>query len=381
MDKNLKNTLIIFLGCFLISLFSNTLSPFITTIKNTYNVSNGVIAMLPSVVYCASFIISIFGVKFMLTFGLKRGLYLSFLFVICTSFVILLSKSFYVLLIGYFISGLACGLSSILLSTYISLLPKKYQKFSLLNACFGLGGILILPIDRFILKNKINFNYTYLVHIIALTLFLVLISRLDSISIHKTTSKHISTLTVLKNPLVLSIAIAIFFYVGAEISTTSWAGNFLERYYGLSRIDVPNILLGFWILFTLGRALGDKLLEKVGQLKFLSIAPIISSLGILILLLGKTRFQAVLGIAIIGLSISLIYPALQGYIMQHVSKEAVPAASVIVMNFNYLGAMFLTYLIGLAGGIKVTYVFIIQFFFYAYIVIIALKYLLLKPKS
>ncbi|MCD2345457.1 MFS transporter [Clostridium guangxiense] len=381
MNKNLKNMIIIFIGFFFLSLFSNTLSPFITTIKATYKVSNDLIAILPSVVYCASFIMSILGAKLMIDLGLKKSLRLGFIFAILASLTILFSKSFYVLLVGYFLSGLAVGMGSLILNTYISMLPKDYQKFSLANACFGLGGILIQPIDRFVLRNQIGFSYTYIMHIVTVCLFLLLTLKLDSIPIEKNESENTGTFSILKNPMVLLLSISIFFYVGAEISTTNWTGNFLEKYYGLSKAEVPNILLGFWILFTLGRALGDKFLDKVGQLKFLSISPLISIIGIFVILSGKTELQAITGVAIIGITISLIYPAIQGYIIQHVSKKDIPSASSIIAIFNNLGATFLTYLIGFAGGMKITYVFMIQIFFYAYIILVSVKYLIFNPKN
>lgn len=99
MNKNLKNMIIIFIGLFFLSLFSNTMSPFITTIKNTYHVSNDVIAVLPSVVYCASFIMAMLGAKLMPMLGLKKGLYFGLSFVILASLIILFSQSFYMVLV------------------------------------------------------------------------------------------------------------------------------------------------------------------------------------------------------------------------------------------------------------------------------------------
>lgn len=380
MNKNFKNMIIIFIGFFFLSLFSNTLSPFITTIKNTYGVSSNTIAILPPVVYCASFIMSIVSARLQSLISLKRGLHIGFLFAAIASIVILVSNSFYLLLFGYFISGLAVGMGTVFLTTMLSLLPLQYQKFSFANACFGLGGILILPIDRFILKSNINFNNTYIIHIVCVAIFIIISSRIDIATSCERGAECNNTFSILKNPLVLLLSLAIFFYVGAEISTTNWTGTFLENYYGLSKAEVPTILSSFWILFTLGRAVGDKFLGKVGQLKFLSIAPIVAVMGILIILSGKSEVQAIIGIAILGISMALMYPALQGYIIQHVEKSYVPSASAVVTIFNNLGATFLTYIIGFAGGTKVSYVFVIQIFFYAYILGVSVHYFISRPK-
>ncbi|NMM62402.1 MFS transporter [Clostridium sp. P21] len=381
MDKNYRNMIIVFLGYFFSSIFSNTLSPFITTIKNNYNVSSSSIAILPSVVYFASFGMSIVGAKLMSKLSLKNGLRTGYFLTIFASFVIMFSKSFYILLFGYFISGLAVGMMSLFNSTIISILPAKYQKFSLANACFGLGGILILPIDRFILKSGIRFNNTYIIHIVCMALLFILLRKIDIESLSNNKHRPKVSFNILKNPLVLLFSIAIFFYVGAEISTTNWTGGFLEKSYGVNKEEVPNILSGFWILFTIGRSIGDKLLDKVGRLKFLSISPAISIVGIIIILSGTNKIQALVGLGIIGISIAVIYPALQGYIIQHVGKENIYSASAIIMIFNNLGATFLTYIIGFAGGIRITYVFIVQIIFYVYIALVSLRYLTFKNKG
>jgi fucose permease len=200
-------------------------------------------------------------------------------------------------------------------------------------------------------------------------------------SSNKENSQSKFSFSILKEPVILLLSIAVFFYVGAEISTTNWTGSFLEKYYKISKIEVPNILSSFWILFTIGRAVGDKILDRIGRLKFLSISPIMAVLGIVIILSGTSKIQAILGISIIGISISLIYPALQGYIIQRVDRENVSSASAVIMIFNNLGATFLTYIIGFAGGVKITYVFIIQILFFAYIIIVSAYYLLFKPKK
>jgi fucose permease len=267
-------------------------------------------------------------------------------------------------------------MSYLFLSTILSLLPKEYQKFSLYNAFFGFGGILILPMARLIILNHIPFNYTYLIHVTTLSIYLIFVFKL------KSTPKVSSKFTwsnfgsILKNPLVLYFSFAIFFYVGAEASTTSWTGSFLERYYGVSTGEVPNILLGFWILFTTGRVIGDFFINRIGQLKLLIISSLGAVCGIAITLTGSLKIQAFTGIALIGIMISIMYPAIQGYMVQNVSIGDVPATSTIIGIFNSLGAMILTYAIGIGGNIKISYVFIIQIFFYAYIAFVSSKFLI-----
>ncbi|MDF2880417.1 MAG: fucose permease [Clostridiaceae bacterium] len=376
MERNYKHMVMVFIGLFFVSLFSNTLSPFITTIKSFYNVNSDFIAVLPSVVFIASSVMNVLGFKLISILGLKNGLSTSIILCIAASILIFFSKSFYILLIGYFLSGLGIGMSYLFLSTILSLLPKKYQKFSLYNAFFGFGGILILPMARLIILNRIPFNYTYLIHITTLSIYLIFVFKLKNAP--KVSSKFTwsSIGSILKSPLVLYFSLAIFFYVGAEASTTSWTGSFLERYYGVSTGDVPNILLGFWILFTTGRVIGDFFINKLGQLKLLIISSFGAIFGIAITLTGSLKIQAFIGIAVIGIMISIMYPAIQGYMVQNVSTSNIPATSTIIGIFNSLGAMVLTYIIGIGGNIKISYVFILQIFFYVYIAFVSSKFLI-----
>ena len=376
MKKNYTQMVMVFIGLFLVSSFSNTLAPFITTIKSSYNVNSELIAILPSVVFIAASIMNVLGFKLISFLGLKKGLIVSISTCITSSIIIFFSKSFYILLIGYFISGLGIGMSYLFLSTILSLLPKEYQKFSLFNAFFGLGGILSLPVARLIILNHVPFNYTYLIHITTLSIYLIFVFKLENTP--KVNSKFAWSDfgSVLKNPLVLYFAFAIFFYVGAETSTTNWTGSFLERYYGISTAEVPNILLGFWILFTTGRVFGDSFINKIGHLKLLIISSFGAVCGIAIILTGSLKIQAFIGIALIGIMISIMYPAIQSYMVQSVSIDDVPATSAMIGVFNSLGSMILTYVIGICGNIKVSYVFIIQIFFYAYIAFVSSKFLI-----
>lgn len=383
MDKNFKNMIIVFIGFFLSALFYNTLAPFITTIKNTYNVSDEVIAVLPSMVFFASFIMSILGSKLMYVLGLKKALYLGFSFAILSSLTIIFSINFYMLMIGYFISGFTVGMATLILSTILSLLPKKYQKFSLANAFVGLGGIVILPVSGLILSKGILFKYTYFIHIVLISIYILCATQIKGVSLDKlhSNSNKKSAFTLLKSPLILFLAICILFYQGSEIGTGNWTGRFLENFYGVSKVEAPIILTAFWVLFTIGRAFGDGILEKIGRLRFLIISSIMSIVGIIVILTGTSKIQALIGLCIMGLFMSLIYPAIQGYMVEKVGVENAPAASSIITIFNNFGATCLTYTIGFVGGIKISYVFMIQIIFFMYIGIVALRYMIFKPKK
>ncbi len=56
-----------------------------------------------------------------------------------------------------------------------------------------------------------------------------------------------------RNPLVLTVAAGIFFYVGAEISTSNWAALYLNRERGLEPLAGAEAVSNFWLSLTVGR--------------------------------------------------------------------------------------------------------------------------------
>lgn len=374
MNKDFKNMLFVFFTMFLLAVFSTTLSPFMTTIKKFYNLSDTQVAIIPAAVFFAALIMNLFGARLAALIGLKKGIYIGCVIAILASVIIVFSRNYYVFLTGAFIQGISYGILCVFSTNILALLPGKYQKYSLFNAFYGFGGMIILPIAKFFIKNNINFSYAYIIHICTFSILLLLainIGELPKVN-NEFEWSHIGE--VLKDRQVLMFAIAIFAYVGAEISTTTWSGIFLESHYLISKIQVPNILLIFWLMFSSGRIIGDKFINKYGQLKILEFSTIGSIAGILILLAGQNETSAYFGLAVVGSMFALQYPCIQGFVIACVSRDRIPSVNTIIATSNSLGAFLLTYLIGLSAGINVNCVFIIQILIFAYIFILAKKF-------
>lgn len=375
MNKDFKNMLFVFFTMFLLAMFSTTLSPFMTTIKKFYNLTDNQVAIIPAVIFLAALIMNILGARLAALLGLRKGLCIGSAIGILASVIVVLSRNYYMLLVGAFIQGISYGLVCVFSTNVLTLLPVKYQKYSLFNAFYGFGGMIILPIAKFFIKNNINFYYVYIIHICTFSILLLLSARIGQLPKVNTEFEWSHIIEVLKDRRVMMFAIAIFVYVGAEISTTTWSGTFLESHYSISKVQVPNILLVFWLLFSSGRLIGDKFINKFGRLKMLIISTIGSIIGILILLMGQATFNAYLGIAVIGTMISLQYPCIQGFVAASVSRDRLPSVNTVITTSNSLGAFILTYLIGLSATLNVNYVFIIQIAIFTYICILAVRFL------
>jgi fucose permease len=127
---------------------------------------------------------------------------------------------------------------------------------------------------------------------------------------------------LLKNPLVLTYALGIFCYVGAEVGTASWIVKFFENVHGLSG-EVANLgasgLLGkvmptlpalivalFWGLQGTGRLVSGAVLNRFGSRRILRLYSFLALACLLVANYGPKNVTAV-GFAACGFFTSVLF--------------------------------------------------------------------------
>ncbi len=112
---------------------------------------------------------------------------------------------------------------------------------------------------------------------------------------------------LLGNGFVLLMVLAIFFYVGAEVSMSSGVPILLKEKYQIASFG----LLIAWALFFLpilaGRFAGALILRVLAAKKFLVITVLLSILGIVFMFLGS-KALALTGIVLTGLGFANVFP-------------------------------------------------------------------------
>lgn len=128
----------------------------------------------------------------------------------------------------------------------------------------------------------------------------------------KTTGGKAATLTscmaLLRNPYVLAMVMAIFFYVGAEVSVSAGIPLYLKERFG---IDINKVgLLGtglFFTALTIGRFSGGVILNWVSPRKFFVLTCLLSILGLAGMFV-PSQPVAVASFFVIGLGFANIFP-------------------------------------------------------------------------
>jgi FHS family L-fucose permease-like MFS transporter len=172
----------------------------------------------------------------------------------------------------------------------------------------------------------------------------------------------------LKHPHVLFGVIAIFFYVGSEVSIGSFLVNYLSMpsIGNFSQQDATKYVSAYWTLAMVGRFIGSALMVKMSPRKLLA-----AFAGVNVLLVATTMMTggmaAVYSIVAIGLFNSIMFPTIFSLGIERMGPLTGKASSLLIMAI--VGGAIMPYLQGLlADQIGVQHAFVVALIGYAYIV-------------
>ena len=118
-----------------------------------------------------------------------------------------------------------------------------------------------------------------------------------------------SCLSLLKNGYVLLMVLAIFFYVGAEVSMSSGVPILLDQNFGV-KIERFSLWVSWAIFFLpiiIGRFTGSLILSRMPAKKFFLVTTIISIIGIASIF-TSIEVLTYIGVILVGLGFSNIFP-------------------------------------------------------------------------
>ena len=110
-----------------------------------------------------------------------------------------------------------------------------------------------------------------------------------------------------RNPGVMLFATLLFFQSGNESAIGGWTSTYVGS-AGASPQAATWILAGYWAALMVGRLLGGRFVDAVGQARLVLVSGIGSALGAGILYVSRSLTMLAVGAVIIGLSFASIYP-------------------------------------------------------------------------
>ncbi len=216
------------------------------------------------------------------------------------------------------------------------------------NMFFGLGAF-FTPFLAIFLVNRIGLQKT--VSIIAVVVLAGIMFGLSA-SYPELSPGGFSlsqAFALLGNPFVLVAALALFCYVGLEVSMGGWITTYLTS-VGYSEGRASGVLSAFWISVMVSRLIsslavfsanGSTLINPANGAMAITILAAVSAVSIFIM--SSTKSSAMAGVAVVvtGLMFGPIFPTVVGVTFTNVLPELQGSAFAIIFAIGLLGGTIL----------------------------------------
>lgn len=240
--------------------------------------------------------------------GVGRATWVGIILLCITAIFPLMATSFVTLAIALFFFGSANGFLDISMNTLVTEIEKedKQNFMSASHGFFSLGGV-IAGLGSFLILTFGN-------RMLHMLLAIALVFGINFI-FHKR-YKHIIAAPIEKEPFSLRnfkplilLGVVSFVIMGSEGAIVDWSGLFLKEVSLAPEFIWGAGFLGFQVMMTFGRFLGDAISARIGSVKIVALGSSIAILGYVLVLLSHT-YLAIAGFALTGLGFSVIIPEL-----------------------------------------------------------------------
>jgi len=280
--------------------------------------------------------------------------------------------SFWMLCVFAVPYGLAAGTIDAALNNYIALhFSSRYMSW--LHSFWGVGAVISPYIMSYSLTQGLGWETGYFtVSLIQVGIALAMFASLPLWRRHKggvpaveERGKALALPEILRIRGVKLILPAFFAYCGVEATTMLWASSYLVLYRGITEeVAAQYGALFFWGM-TAGRFLGGFVADKAGDRNMIRASVMIMLAGIVMILLPIEADQvSLIGLVVLGLGCSTVYPSIIHSTPANFGAENSRAIIGVQMTGAYTGSTFMPPLLGLIAeyiGIGFYPVFILAF--------------------
>ncbi len=322
--KDKKNNYLLFVTILLyvsFGLLTSVIGVIIDKFQLDYDVSLSVAALLPFAFFLAYGLTSIpFGI-IMDKYGAKIVLLAGTIVMTIGSFLLYLSNDYRLVILMIFLIGIGVTAIQIAGNPFVRELddPKKYT--SNLTIIIGIGSLgyafspILVPLIQ---NNGYSWNTVYLIFAVinAIILALLAFAKFPEIKLNEHEKIDSSQITVLlKNPVIITYGLGIFFYVGAEVGVSSYILTYMQQIHGVENEQsfwgkesflysaFPSktaLVIGlFWLFQAFGRLIISPMMKHVGEKTIFIIHSLGTVIALIIAIAGNAG-TALIAFALVG---------------------------------------------------------------------------------
>lgn len=251
--------------------------------------------------------------------------------------------------------GWSSGIVGASLNIYIAA-TRTVRIMNWMHAMYGIGATIGPLIMTATIASQLGWRVGYfiaaIVHLTLSLLFIVAIKEMDyrgaveeKIAEAGRTRKKHSPLEALRMPVVLLGILLFLFYTGVETTTGQWSFSLFTEGRSMSAYLAGLSTSIYWAMLTLGRIVFGATANRIGTTRLLRWSMIGTILSAT-LFLNQTTVGGIASVALMGLSLSAIFPTLMSDTPNRVGLKYTPTAIGLQTGAASVG---LTILPGLAG--------------------------------
>ena len=113
--------------------------------------------------------------------------------------------------------------------------------------------------------------------------------------------------------LVIALSVALFLYVGGEMTVAAWSANYLSLEFGVPDARAELAVSGFWLGMMIGRALYVGMVERMGYLPLVMGSAVLSAVTAVAAAFARTSVAASVLCGLVGLFLGGSWPTILSY--------------------------------------------------------------------
>ncbi len=317
-EKYKKTVYACFIGYIVQAIVNNFVPLLFLTFESTYQIPLGQITMLLTINFGILLLVDLLSTGFVDKIGYRASIMIAHIFSAAGLLGLailpeILPNAYTGLLISVAIYALGGGLIEVLISPIMDSCPtdNKEKAMSLLHSfyCWGHVGVVLLSTLFFRIFGIQNWKILTILWVIVPLYNTFLFAKTPMIPVIAEGETGMSIIDLCKNKVFWVLMLMMLCAGASEQSVSQWASTFAERGLGVSKTlgDLAGPM-AFAILMGSARAFYGRFGDKLDLDKFMMGSGILCIVSYLCISLAPTPFLSLVGCAICGLSVGIMWP-------------------------------------------------------------------------
>ncbi len=296
--------------------------PWFPEIKSDFELSNYMVGIMVSAIPAGSITFGLLSKRFIDLIGLYWATNITFLLLITCISIVPFSSSWHGITLALFLFGIFDSWGDTCINVQAIRVQKSCGR-SLINRFHGIGsigtifggGIAVSAISIGLSIKQFSLT-VFCGNLFLLMLFIVIFRDKNTQKKIFTREKNKPSQHYSENQLYLIALILLIFTCGIEETASIWGAIYMTDYYDVSPALSGLPYLSCQIFMVVGRIFGDHFTNKFGRITTLRCGAMTAAVGVFVIMSIHSPMLTVLGFALIGLGISVVFPLTISFIGQ-----------------------------------------------------------------